>query len=116
MAKVQQGERIRALREGKHLTRRQLSERTGLSEGYLYQIETGRRQVSVNALCKLAEVLSASCDYILLGREPQPEAGCEAAILQSLNSMSSEQRGRVREMLGLFSDVADLIWGKQGHG
>jgi transcriptional regulator with XRE-family HTH domain len=70
------GKRIRKLREAKRLTLDQLSERTGISKGFLSDAETGNRNVSSQNLLKIANELNASLDYLLRGTDvapPNPE-------------------------------------------
>lgn len=112
MSDVYVGERIRSLREKKNYSRQELAERTGLSAGYLYEIESGRKRFSADTLCKIAEALSASCDYIMFGREFKQNISEKERVLDSLEAMTPDQIHRVRktlEMVELLSEVADLI-------
>lgn len=54
------GDRLKALRQAKGLTLRELSERTGLSVSMLSQIENGAADPSLGSVRKLAEVFEAS--------------------------------------------------------
>ncbi|MDN4614582.1 XRE family transcriptional regulator [Leifsonia sp. F6_8S_P_1B] len=54
------GDRLKALRTGRGLTLRQLSERTGLSVSMLSQIESGAADPSLGSLRTLANVFEAS--------------------------------------------------------
>ncbi len=65
----QVGERIRKLREAKKLTRDDMVEKVGISAKFIYEIETGRKGFSAENLCRIAKVLSVSCDYIMFGEE-----------------------------------------------
>ncbi|MCE5311467.1 MAG: helix-turn-helix domain-containing protein [Acidobacteriales bacterium] len=70
------GKRIRKLREEKRLTLDQLSERTGISKGFLSDAENGNRNMSSQNLLKIANELNASLDFLLRGAEvapPKPE-------------------------------------------
>lgn len=51
------GDKIRELRKAQHLTLAQLAERTGLSVGFLSQIELGKNSASVETLYRLARAL-----------------------------------------------------------
>lgn len=106
------GERIRSLREKRNYSRQKLAELAGLSTGYLYEIESGRKSFSADVLCRIAEALSTSCDYIMLGRKVQPHLSEKVRLLDSLEAMTPEQIHRVLktlEMVELFSEVADLV-------
>ena len=66
------GDRIRKLRQDKRLTLDQLSERTGISKGFLSDAENGNRNVSSQNLLKIANELNASLDYLLRGTHTAP--------------------------------------------
>lgn len=53
------GERIREGRKSKSLTLAQLAERTGLSVGFLSQIELGKNSASIETLYRIATALGA---------------------------------------------------------
>lgn len=57
--------RLRVWREHRGLTVRALAERAGLAQPYLSQIETGRREGTVETYRKLACALSLSLDDLL---------------------------------------------------
>lgn len=61
------GMRIQTLRVGRGYTREQLAGLSGISEKFLYEIETGRKGFSADVLHRLAAALCVSCDYILTG-------------------------------------------------
>ncbi|MBS1827741.1 MAG: helix-turn-helix transcriptional regulator [Acidobacteria bacterium] len=66
------GDRIRKLRQDKRLTLDQLSERTGISKGFLSDAENDNRNVSSQNLLKIANELNASLDYLLRGTDTAP--------------------------------------------
>ena len=66
---IQPGDRIRQLREAKHYTRDKLADKVGITSKFLYEIEKGRRNFSAINLVGLAQALSVSCDYIMLGEQ-----------------------------------------------
>lgn len=61
------GDRIREIREVRRLTQDQLAERTGISKGFLSDVENNKRNVSSEYLLRLANALGASLDYLLRG-------------------------------------------------
>jgi XRE family transcriptional regulator, aerobic/anaerobic benzoate catabolism transcriptional regulator len=54
------GRRVRAAREARGWTRRELSERSGVSLRFLVQLESGRANISVKRLAGLARALESS--------------------------------------------------------
>ena len=69
MTRKELGEKIREIRMAKNLTRDQLATRSELSSKFLYEIEKGRKGLSVESLMKISKGLSCSCDQILMGKE-----------------------------------------------
>ena len=67
MDKNQIGERIRLLREERHLSRDNLADQLEISYRYLCDLETGHKGMSVKLLCNLALTLGVTTDYILFG-------------------------------------------------
>lgn len=65
------GTRLRLLREARHLTRRQLGEKTGISPRVIGYYETDQRLVSaVSAIRTLCLALDTTPDYLILGDPP----------------------------------------------
>jgi transcriptional regulator with XRE-family HTH domain len=75
------GDRIREIREAKKLTQDQLAEKAAMSKGFLSEIENGKRNVSSEYLLRIANVLSASVDYLLRGTTEVPGAGNREPIV-----------------------------------
>ncbi len=67
--KLGMGKRIYDLRKNKGLTRELLSNRTGISSKFLYEIEMKDKGFSAQTLVKLCQALNVTADYILFGRE-----------------------------------------------
>ncbi|WP_298910508.1 cupin domain-containing protein [uncultured Aliiroseovarius sp.] len=57
------GEEIRALRKAKRMTLGQLGQATGLSNGFISQIERGQNRPSVTALFKISRALGVSIGW-----------------------------------------------------
>ena len=57
---------VRAFRDHRGLTLRDLSERAGISIGYLSEIERGRKPGSVAALNRVAAALDTTIDALVL--------------------------------------------------
>lgn len=51
------GYRIRQLREDKNVSQRQLALMTGTSRSYLWKLESGRADVGIDVLCRIAPAL-----------------------------------------------------------
>ena len=66
MTHLELGERIQKLRKANNLTRDQLASKAGLSSKFLYEIERGKKGLSVESLIKIADALSCSYREILV--------------------------------------------------
>jgi XRE family aerobic/anaerobic benzoate catabolism transcriptional regulator len=74
------GERVRAWRTDHGMTRKALSESSGVSERYLAQLESGQGNISVLLLRKVARAIGAPVERLLREDEPAPRAGRIALI------------------------------------
>ena len=61
------GDRIREIRDDQSMTQDELALRSGLSKGFLSDVENNKRNISSQNLLKIANVLGASVDYLLRG-------------------------------------------------
>ena len=64
------GVEVRKLREGRGLSRRELAHRSGVSERFLADLETGRGNISVARLHDVARALGTSAGDLLIGAQP----------------------------------------------
>lgn len=65
------GKRIKLIRKGQDLTQEMLAEKAGVSQHYIYEIEAGRKAMSIHSFASLTCALDVSADYLLFGDEPQ---------------------------------------------
>jgi transcriptional regulator with XRE-family HTH domain len=63
------GPNIRSIRKRKGITIAQICEATGLSQGFMSQIETGKTSPSISTLEGIASVLGVPLAYLLLKKE-----------------------------------------------
>ena len=76
------GKRIRAQREFLGYTREQLAEFLDVTPKFCSDIELGLKGMSVPTLCRIAECLRLSTDYILFGTEQAGDGGKLTHMLQ----------------------------------
>jgi XRE family aerobic/anaerobic benzoate catabolism transcriptional regulator len=74
------GERVRTWRTEHGMTRKVLSESSGVSERYLAQLEVGQGNISVLLLRKVARAMGAPIERLLRDDERAPRAGRVALI------------------------------------
>ena len=66
---------VRKLRDGRSLTRRELAQKSGVSERFLADLETGQGNISVARLHDVARALGTSAGELLVSAQPDgPEA------------------------------------------
>jgi transcriptional regulator with XRE-family HTH domain len=65
--KYQFGEKIRAVRERKSLTLKEVAEKAGVSESLVSQIERNRVSPAIDTLLALADALEIDFDYLFAG-------------------------------------------------
>lgn len=59
------GYRIRQLREDREISQRQLALMTGTSRSYLWKLESGKADVGIDVLCRIARALDVKVrDFI----------------------------------------------------
>jgi hypothetical protein len=58
---------VRVVREWRDVTQVHLSFKTGLSQGYISDVESGRRKGSAAALRRIADALKVPLDVLVLG-------------------------------------------------
>lgn len=97
MSNNEVGARIRELREIQNYTREGLAERVDISAKFLYEIELGKKGFSADILCRLAKVLSVSCDYIMLGKDAEGRG--REKIVCILEKLEPKQTSRIRDIL-----------------
>ena len=69
------GERIREIREKRGLRQDQLASQAKISKSFLSEIENNNRNVSSQALLRIANILGASVDYLLTGESKETGKG-----------------------------------------
>lgn len=74
------GERVRAWRTEHGMTRKTLSEASGISERYLAQLESGQGNISVLLLRKVARAIGVPVERLVQENERSPRAGRVALI------------------------------------
>lgn len=60
------GKRIKLTRKGQDLTQEMLAEKAGVSQHYIYEIEAGRKAMSIHSFASLTTALDVSADYLYL--------------------------------------------------
>lgn len=107
-------ENLIKIRESRNLSKRTVSEQTGIPYTTYIKYESGeRKDVSMDALCKLADFYSVTTDY-LLGREPAPDPFGEVnlspedeqEVFAKYMSLPEDVRAVILDVLVQLADAA----------
>ena len=91
------GQRVRQARQQKAISRRALSERSGVSQRYLAQLESGAGNISVALLFKISKALAYTPDRLLGRDDPwDPES---ADFLGLFRAAAPDRRQKVMALL-----------------
>lgn len=91
------GERVRAARARKGISRKVLADLSGVSPRYLAQLETGKGNVSIALLLKIASALGFSIEWLVAKEDPWTS---EQAMTRFLfDKATKRQRQKVLEIL-----------------
>ena len=97
------GNRIRAMREGRGLTQRELAEQAGLSEKYLGEVERGICNTTLEFLSKLADAFDIPMTALLENDHEQSREQLVAAIMHMAQNLEEKDARTVYRMLTLLT-------------
>jgi len=95
------GERVRAWRTERGMTRRRLAGASGVSERYLAQLEAGRGNISVLLLRKVARAMGVTVDYLVKEDESLDRARERIALIGLRGAGKSTLGRKLAQMLGV---------------
>lgn len=98
------GEKIRQFRLGVGITQEELALRSGLSQGYINQLELGKRNYTQKSLELIASALSKS-----LGAFFQEGLAAEAVGISDATSPFKTRRAYKKEFLSVLKDLPEQI-------
>jgi len=91
------GERVRAARARKNISRKALSEISGISQRYLAQLETGSGNISIILLRRVADALDYKIEWLV--GEDDPYSSSVLPLITLYNQATAAQRQKVLSML-----------------
>lgn len=104
------GKRIKLERQKNNLTQEQLAEKVDISSSYMGQIERGERNVTIDNLIRIANILNVSIDYLLqdslIPKNYSTQKNIDDLIL---NRNQSEQDLALNMLTLLFSHIDKKI-------
>jgi len=99
------GQRVRALRKSRHLSRRELSERSGLSQRFIAQLETGAGNISILRLKELMHALGGDISGIVSDHHAENTD----ALAERVHAAPAPVRARIAALLDDGNVIAPSI-------
>jgi transcriptional regulator with XRE-family HTH domain len=110
------GGRIREIREARGMTQDQLATRSGISKGFLSEVENDRRNLSSKILLKLAIELGATVDYLLTGTTVKTEAVTSIEVPVELSRIAEELHLTHSETMALLEAYSSVVARRNPQG
>lgn len=105
---LQIGQRIKALREQKAMTQRELAEKVAVSSSSIARLESGETMTSVLTLLRIAEALDSSISFILSSDNKDERINDEiSGLIKRLSRCSKEERA---DLIQNFEGIMDTIF------
>ncbi len=98
------GERVRQSRQRKGMSRRVLSERSGVSQRYLAQLEGGEGNISIALLFRVASALGDRIEWLVGSDDPFDTPMMQ--LQSALRTASPAQKAQIAAVLGI-ADTSD---------
>ena len=86
------GQRIRVVRNDKHLTQEYLANATGVNVSHISNIETSNVKVSLTLLVQICNALDVTMDYLLENEYHNPTSVIEKELLNTIKDMKKEKQ------------------------
>ena len=106
------GDRLREARARAGLTQKQLGDRAGVKQSYIYELERGQTNISLNTLVKMADVLRMDVRDLLPQTGPAPLSLVALdrllEVCERILALLSARQRQETELLGAFRSFADL--------
>ena len=97
------GDRIKSVRDEKSWTQDELAQKSGISKGFLSDVENNKRNVSAENALRIADALGVSLDFLMRGEQGKEEAARQPVrIPQELSQAAEELKLSYSETLTLL--------------
>ena len=108
--RVELGKRIKAIRQSRNMTAKELASRAGISASYLSEVERGASAIAGEKLLRIARHLGVTLAYLLEGQgdpnESTDEVRIPAALAEAAERLNLSYFATVRLLQGRQSLVA----------
>ena len=96
------GARIKEARRSRYMTQDQLSERLGVSIGYVSQVERGITKISLDLLASISNILDRDLSYFVSGANYMSGSYMEEELVREFSKLSSGNKRLVIQMIDLL--------------
>lgn len=86
------GQRIREIRNDKHLTQEFLANKTDVNVTHISNIETNKVKVSLTLLVRICNALDVTLDYLLENEYHVPTSVLEKELVNTIKDMPTEKQ------------------------
>ena len=104
--KTEIGRRIRNFRLTNNLTQAQLAESLDISTNFVSEVETGKKNISLEILFRLCQYYNLSADYILFGKDYSSSS--QRTLSEFLFSLSADDIPTIMEYLEASMKIKKL--------
>jgi transcriptional regulator with XRE-family HTH domain len=110
------GERIKEIRDRLRLTQDELAERSGISKGFLSDVENDKRNPSSEYLLRIANALGASVDYLLKGEDASADMAAPVVIPHELAQLAEELKLTYAQTVELLAAHNSVVAKRRDRG
>lgn len=99
------GKRVKEVRKQHHLSQAQLAELADLSPQYLSQIETAKKQASLQSLINISKALNVSLDDLLIGNQIEKKSEYYNEIIDLMEDCSRFEKRVIFELICALKNI-----------
>ena len=96
------GSRIRQTRKERGYTRERLAELSEMSTDFIDTAETGKNNMKVQSLAKVATALNVTTDFLIFGTSPYND---NPKINLMIASLPDKKRKQIEKLITLFAEA-----------
>lgn len=105
------GQRIKESRLCKRISQAELAEQIDMSVSYISQIETAKKQASLESLVRIANALEITVDHMLNGNQTSDPAEYQSDLIQLLEGCTSCEKRIIYEIaFAVKKSLSDNKW------
>lgn len=97
------GTKIMDIRVRHKFTREYLAEKAEISTKFLYEIEMGRKGCSSYVLCRLADALGVSTDFLLQNEEALLD---QSGIEEWYSKFENKEKKKIKDILRILYEIS----------